>query len=228
MTRVVLIRHGESACNVAGVVGGHEGCTGLSAVGHMQAEKLADRLAATSELESAVALYSSKLDRAVQTASVIAPAVGEGALSVVPSCSLCELHPGVADGLSWEECRERYGEPDWEHDQAAVVSPGGETWTGFVDRASEAVRTLAERHSGELVVVACHGGVIEATMLAFLPMATPDRPLGLPTAYTSLTEWENSASGWRLVRYNDVAHLGGPHGAQKTGLHRARRQAQQA
>ena len=33
-------------------------------------------------------------------------------------------------------------------------------------------RTLAERHSGELVVVACHGGVIEATMLAFLPMAT--------------------------------------------------------
>ena len=45
MTRVVVIRHGESACNVAGVVGGHTGCSGLSPVGQMQAEKLRDRLA---------------------------------------------------------------------------------------------------------------------------------------------------------------------------------------
>jgi probable phosphoglycerate mutase len=227
MTRVVLVRHGESACNVAGVVGGHVGCSGLSPLGFTQAEKLRDRLGATGELVSADALYSSRLKRAVQTANVICPEVGAGTLDIISSCSLCELHPGEADGLSWEDCRERYGEPDWQHDPSAVVSPGGETWVGFVDRASEAVRALANRHSGGLVVVACHGGVVEATMLSFLPMHSRSIPLGLPTANTSMTEWELRASGWRLVRYNDVAHLGGPHVAQSTGPHLARR-AQQA
>jgi 2,3-bisphosphoglycerate-dependent phosphoglycerate mutase len=228
VTRVVLIRHGESACNVAGIVGGHVGCSGLSPVGQTQAEELRHRLARTAELASADALYSSRLDRAVQTANAILPEVGGGALSVISSCSLCELHPGEADGLSWDDCRARYGEPDWGHDPSAVVSPGGETWVGFVDRASDAVTALAERHDGGLVVVACHGGVIEATMLSFLPMQTRSKPLGLPTAYTSMTEWERGASGWRLVRYNDVAHLGGPYVAQMTGPHRARRRAQQA
>lgn len=228
MTRVVLIRHGESLCNVDGVVGGHQGCSGLSREGQMQAQKLRDRLLATAELASADALYSSRLDRAVQTANTILPAVGGGALDVISSCSLCELHPGEADGLSWKDCRERYGVPDWEHDPSAVVSPGGETWIGFVDRASGTVRELADRHSGGLVVIACHGGVIEASLLSFLPIETRSRPLGLPTSYTSLTEWEQAASGWRLVRYNDVAHLGGPHIAQADGVHRAGLRAQQA
>lgn len=228
MTRVVLIRHGESACNVDGVVGGHEGCSGLSPVGQQQAEKLLDRLLKTSELASAVAIYSSRLQRAVETANTILPAVGNGELDIISSCTLCELHPGEADGLSWEDCRERYGEPDWGNDPSAVVSPGGETWVGFVERASAAVQGLADRHDGGLVVVACHGGVIESSMLSFLPLATRNKPLGLPTAYTSLTEWEQSASGWRLVRYNDVAHLGGPYVAQKSGPHRPRSSIQQA
>lgn len=221
----MVIRHGESVCNVAGVVGGHNGCSGLSPRGREQAEKLRDRLAATGELEAADALYSSTLQRAVETADVIGPAVGRGALQVRSSPSLCELHPGVADGLSWGECRKRFGEPDWDHDPSAVVSPGGETWFEFVGRASGAVTTLADRHAGGLVVIACHGGVIEATILALLPMESRNKPIGLPTAYTSITEWENGPSGWRLVRYNDVAHLGGPHQAQKAGAHRPSQQA---
>jgi probable phosphoglycerate mutase len=225
VTRVVVIRHGESVCNVAGVVGGHSGCSGLSPIGRAQAEKLRDRLAVTRELASADALYSSTLQRAVETAEVIGPAVGGGALQIVASRTLCELDPGVADGLSWGDCRERYGEPDWEHDPSAVVSPGGETWLGFVDRASGAVRTLADRHAGGLVVIACHGGVIEATMLALLPIESRKTPIGLPTAYSSITEWEQRHSGWQLVRYNDVAHLGGPHQAQKAGAHRPSQQA---
>ncbi len=44
------------------------------------------------------------------------------------------------------------------------------------------------------MVVACHGGLVEATMLSFLPLSDRTRPLGLPTAYTSMTEWELDAS----------------------------------
>ena len=44
-------------------------------------------------------------------------------------------------------------------------------------------------------------------MLAFLPLAPDSGRLRLPTEHTSLTEWELDDEGWRLVRYNDAAHL---------------------
>jgi probable phosphoglycerate mutase len=228
MTRIVLVRHGESACNVAGIVGGHLGCTGLTTTGVAQAELLRDRLIATGEFSQAQALYSSVLARAVETARIIAPAIGGANLVVDQDCAVCELHPGEADGLSWPRFAELYGEPDWDTNPDAPVAPGGESWVSFVERAAGALRSLAERNTGELVVVACHGGIVEAAMLSFLPLSDRTRPLGLPTAYTSITEWELEASRWRLLRYNDVAHLGGPSKAQSAGPHTALRQVQQA
>jgi broad specificity phosphatase PhoE len=218
--RVVLIRHGESACNVAGVVGGHAGCTGLSLEGKAQSGILSERLRSTGELKGATALYSSVLPRAVETAEAIASAVGTGKLEVTPTCDLCELHPGEADGLAWEEVVTRYGQPELFSNPSEPIAPGGESWQEFVERVRRTLCDLAARHPDELVVAACHGGVIEASMVSFLPFGRQLQPMRLPTAYTSLTEWELDSTGWRLVRYNDVAHLGGPYGAQSEGLHR--------
>jgi probable phosphoglycerate mutase len=195
MTRVVLIRHGESQCNANGLVGGHDGCTGLTDKGRKQALALRNRLSETGELESADALYSSLLERAAETARIIAPAVGGGSLQLVESCSLCELHVGEGDGLEWTKFTELYGEPSWKDDPHSPISPGGESWTEFVKRASGGIAELANKHGGGLVVVACHGGVIEASMISFLPLQSHIRPWGLPTAYTSLTEWEYEESG---------------------------------
>jgi len=206
-TRVVLVRHGEATCNVAGVVGGRRGCTGLSPTGRLQAQALRDRLVRTGELAGAAAVYTSVLPRARHTAAICAP--GLGGAPAVADCELCELHPGDADGLSWDEFRLRYGEPDFDARPQTVVAPGGESWTSFVTRASAAVTRVADAHRGALVVVVCHAGVVEATMLSFLPVA-PGRRLGLPTEHTSLTEWERGERSWRLVRYNDAAHLRGP------------------
>ena len=203
-TRVVLVRHGEAACNVGGIVGGRRGCTGLTPAGRRQAEALAARLLDTGELAGATALYASVLARAQDTAAIVAPAIG--APAVVADCGLCELHPGEADGLTWDEFRHRYGEPDFDADPDAEVAPGGESWTTFVARAAAAVTGLAEAHPGALVVVVCHAGVIESTMVSFLPVA-PRRRLGLATEHTSLTEWERAGRAWRLIRYNDAAHL---------------------
>jgi probable phosphoglycerate mutase len=108
--------------------------------------------------------------------------------------------------MTWETFTERYGDPDWDVDPGRPVAPGGESWQGFVARASTAIAELAELHRGQRVVVACHAGVVEATMLRFLPVVDRHR-LGLRTAHTSLTEWERAEDAWRLVRYNDAAHL---------------------
>lgn len=206
-TRVVLVRHGEAVCNVAGVVGGQRGCTGLTDRGRHQVEALCRRLTETGELRGAAALYASVLPRAIETAALVAPSLGDGTMSVQTDCGLCELHPGLSDGLAWGDAVARYGEPDWDADPAVPLAPEGESWSGFVARAAAGVAAVAARHPGQVVVVACHAGVVEATMLTWL---SPGRSrLGLHTTHASITEWEVGERGWRLLRYNDAAHLAG-------------------
>ena len=71
------------------------------------------------------------------------------------------------------------------------------------------MRNFADEHEGELVVIACHGGVIEASLITLggLPLT---RPFDLWIDNTSMTEWQgrrvNGQLRWRLARLNDAAH----------------------
>jgi probable phosphoglycerate mutase len=199
-------------CNVSGVCGGRAGCTGLTERGVEQVIRLRDRLAVTGELAATDVLYASVLPRARQTAEILAPALvaGDGpGLSVISECGLCELHPGEADGLSWAEFADRFSPLDWDKDPDQAIAPGGESWTGFVNRAADMLTAIADRHRGQLVVVACHAGVIEASLLALLPVVggRQGARLQLRTQHASLTSWEVDDGRWRLLGYNDAAHL---------------------
>ncbi len=219
-TRLILIRHGEAACNVWGVCGGPKGCTGLTSHGIRQVEALRNRLLVTGELAGADVLYSSVLPRAIETAEIVAPALApretEGPAGPVPrvelDCGLCELHPGEADGLTWEEFTRQFGDPDWDVDPDRVIAPGGESWTGFVARVAETLEAVVARHPGSLVVAACHAGVIEAAMLAMLPVAGgwEGARLQLRTHHSSITGWEIDHGRWRLLGFNDAGHLSIP------------------
>ncbi len=227
-TRLVLVRHGEAVCNVSGVCGGPFGCTGLTERGVHQVEALRDRVALTGELAGTDALYASILPRAIQTAEILAPVLmgaDRSALPLVTDCGLCELHPGEADGLTWAQFAKRFGQLqlDWDTDPDQAIAPGGESWTGFVNRAADALATIAHRHPGQLVVIACHAGVIEASLLALLPVAggRQGARLQLRTQHASLTTWEIELGRWRLLTYNDAAHhLAGdrPEGQGALGL----------
>ena len=213
---------------MSGLCGGPAGCTGLTERGVHQVELLRDRLALTGELAGTDALYASVLPRAIQTAEILAPALvgaARSALPLVTDCGLCELHPGEADGLTWAQFAERFGQLqlDWDTDPGQAIAPGGESWTGFVNRAADALATIANRHPGQLVVVACHAGVIEASVLALLPVAGGrlGPRLQLRTQHASLTSWEIEHGRWRLLGYNDAAHhLAGdrPEGLGALGL----------
>jgi probable phosphoglycerate mutase len=207
-TRIVLVRHGEAACNVNGVVGGRLGCTGLTDLGRRQVSALAARLAESGELGVVDALYSSVLPRAIETANLLRPALGANVAETVADCELCELHPGEADALTWQQVIDRFGVPEWDTDPGRLIAPGGESWTSFVKRVGAGVHALAERHPGQLVVAAVHAGVIEATMIAFLdiPRATSRRGWARIT-HASVTEWEwvPTESRWVLLRFNDAS-----------------------
>lgn len=212
-TRIVLIRHGEAECNVNRVVGGVEGCTGLTALGRRQVAELADRLYESRELREATTLYSSVLPRAIETAERLRPVVGPGPAAlgpVVQDCDLCELHPGESDGMSWDDVVEKLGVPDWDRDPGAPIAPGGESWSSFVVRASDAVRALARRHPGELVVAAVHAGVIESTMISFLGIRPEVYRRGwVHIVHASMTEWAwvPDEDRWVLVRFNDASGI---------------------
>jgi broad specificity phosphatase PhoE len=215
-TRLVLIRHGEAVCNVSGVCAGRRGCGGLTPLGRRQVEALWHRLQVSGELAGTDALYASVLPRAIETAELVASAlVGVGAdgrrgppPSLVTECGLCELHPGEADGLTWEEFTERFGGLDWDADPDQPIAPGGESWSGFVNRVAGALDGIVAHRVGRLVVVATHAGVIEASILAKMPVVggLEGARLGLRTQHASMTTWEINAGQWRLLGYNDAVH----------------------
>ena len=206
-TRVVLVRHGESKVTVSRVIGGPRTCTGLSPLGVEQSERLRDRLAETGELSDASVLLSSEYARAIETAEIFGPSLG---LSAQTDGRFGEHDPGpVCDGLSFEEFVERYGMPDWHGDPHAVTFPDGETLATFHHRVGEALSEAVRRHTGGLVVVSCHGGVVDAAFRYLLRLPQTGA-FELHTTNTSLTEFVQSKPGrWRLTRYNDAAHLAG-------------------
>jgi 2,3-bisphosphoglycerate-dependent phosphoglycerate mutase len=161
-TRLVLVRHGQAGCNVAGVVGGPRGCTGLTDLGRAQARALAQRLALTREFDDAVAAYSSVLPRAKETAQLVRAALPVS--QVVEDCDLCELHPGLADAMEWDEMVATFGGPDWDVDPTQPFAPEGESRTGFYERCAAAFHRLASRHPTGVVLLFVHGGVVEQAM----------------------------------------------------------------
>ncbi len=210
-TRLVLIRHGESNVTVRRVIGGHRTCDGLSPLGMLQTERLAARWAEYGEIDADV-LISSHYARAAQTAEILRPALGLGAVEVDPDFGEHDPGPDI-DGLSFDAYIERYGTPDWNGDPHTEIFPGGETTAEFHLRVGAAVSRLVRVRAGSSIVIVCHGGVIDAVFRQ-LTRNTATGGFDLLTLNTSITEFEGpaaeSTSGfWKLLRYNDAAHLAG-------------------
>jgi broad specificity phosphatase PhoE len=205
ITRLVLVRHGESVSNVSRTFGGPRTCTGLSDAGRWQSERLARRLRLTGELAGTV-LYASAYPRAMETAKLIAPALGDPELIIDERFG--ELDPGEdIDGMLWDDIVARYA-PNWDDEDAdAVLFPGGETIGQLHRRVVAAIDDLLEEHPGGLITVCTHGGVVDAAMR--IAMRVPPRGwIELFATHTALTVLSSSASGrWRVDRYNDAAHL---------------------
>jgi probable phosphoglycerate mutase len=207
VTRLIFVRHGESNTTVARRIGGFRTCTGLSPLGRQQAERLRDRLAASAEITADV-LISSQFDRAKETAEIVAPALGGLPIEIVEGFG--EHDPGEeCDGITFDDFVERYGQRDWESDPYSIGFPGGETLAKFHLRIGEAVADTVRRHTDKTVVIFCHGGVVDAALRQAMK-APAVGAFDIWTLNTSITELELVKPGrWRLLRYNDHAHLAG-------------------
>lgn len=215
-TRLVLIRHGESRAQTDRIVAGHSGCSGLSDLGRRQAAALARRFAETGELGTVGAIYTSLMARAVETAEIVAGAVGG---AVERDCDFCEHHPGESgDGLPWNEFDRQFPAPaTWDPDHRRPAD--GESWNEMRGRVARGLDRVIDRHAGETILVVCHGGVVGHSMGRWLDLPhLSERPSGswFLVANTAITEWrygphplEPGHTGWQLLRFNDHAHLAG-------------------
>jgi broad specificity phosphatase PhoE len=210
VTRLLLVRHGESNTTVARRIGGPRTCSGLTPLGVEQSQRLRDRWATGSEPAVDV-LIASQYPRARQTAEVLQAAFPGVGMDIDSGWG--EHDPGPeCDGLLFTEYLERHPEAAaaWStQDPFAEVFPGGETLAAFHERVVAAIDRTVSTHPDASVLVACHGGVVDAVLRHVLATA-PTGGFEIHTLNTSITELVRGPKGvWRLIRYNDTAHLAG-------------------
>jgi 2,3-bisphosphoglycerate-dependent phosphoglycerate mutase len=209
-TELVIARHGEAVCNVAGIVGGEHGCTGLTHLGRDQVEQLAARLAAEHKNRPYAAFYTTPRLRVIQTAEIITQALH---LPATIDPELRGPDHGDADGQPWADVKTAFQGPP-QHAPDSQYADGSETWNGCLDRATSSLQKILARHDGERILMAAHGETVEAahTLLLGLPCSACLR-LGFVTDHASLTRWQRPTNRfgrtiWQLVTHNDTQHLG--------------------
>jgi broad specificity phosphatase PhoE len=198
-TRLILVRGGRG--DAEGRFYEHGG-PGLDDVGRAQAERVATRLAEILAVDRVAPVISSRRPRSIETAEVIASALGVPVGE--PTCELCQMHPGLAEGLTQEQMSERFG-PNY------AFVPGAESWPEFVVRATEALPAIARRHRGRTVIAVTESAVMKASFMAFGGMPIPAAEV-IMTEEGSITDWSCLVEGdirrvgtWRLERYNETA-----------------------
>lgn len=156
-TRIIAIRHGETAWNVDTRIQGQLDI-GLNARGQWQAEQVAKALAQ----EPIAKIYASDLARAFTTAQAIARH-NPHAREVHPHAGLRERAFGTFEGQTWADIETRWPEESkrWRQRDPHFAPPGGETPVQVRERVEATVNAIAREHMGELVVLVAHGGVMD-------------------------------------------------------------------
>lgn len=202
-TRIIAIRHGETAWNVETRIQGHLDIP-LNDTGRWQARRLAAALAG----EQIAAIYSSDLMRAMQTAQGVADGVG---LAVVADTALRERAFGRFEGRTFADIESAWPEDAlrWRKRDPAFVPPeGGESLLQFRERIVGALDRLAAVHVGEQIALVAHGGVMDVLYRAATgqDLLAP-RTWLLGNAAINRLLW--TPQGLTLVGWGDAAHLEG-------------------
>ena len=199
-TRLIAVRHGETAWNVGTRIQGQLDI-GLNATGEWQARRVGQALAD----EAIDVIYASDLARAWNTALEIARPLR---LQVRPEPRLRERAFGCFEGMSFAEIEQNL--PDqarlWRERDPAFTPEGGESLLVFRDRITAVAAELAARHPGELVVLVAHGGVMDV-----LYRAATRQGLQAPRTWllgnASINRLLWTAEGFSLVGWSDTTHL---------------------
>lgn len=199
MSRIFLVRHGETELNHAGRLQGHTDAD-LSALGYRQAEMLGDYLAA----ESIDTIYSSDLRRAAKTAEIIAR---QQQKPVITCPELREINYGKLEGLTFGEVERLYPSVAklFLDKTARLEFPGGESADQFGQRVRRFLDRLKPQPEQTILIVA-HGGPLRFLICSLLGIDPQHwRQIQLDLASVSVI---NTCPEIAVIsRLNDISHL---------------------
>lgn len=203
-TRIIAIRHGETAWNTDTRIQGHTDIP-LNDTGHWQAARLAEALAD----EPISAIYASDLSRAWETASYVGRALG---VAVVADQGLRERGFGTFEGRTFADIEKETPEQArlWRGRDPDFAPEGGESLVTLRERVVATFARLAARHPGELIALVGHGGVMDVMYRAATRLdIQAARTWALGNAAINRLLW--TPEGFSLVGWADTQHLdGGP------------------
>ena len=157
MTRLILVRHGESAANAVKAFAGHSDFP-LTDLGRAEARLAADYLLKT---EKPDVIYASDFLRAYETGVIISEAFQ---MPLIKDEHFREIFAGDWEGMKFSDIAEQYPEEfkTWRTDYANARPVGGESTVEVYRRTVPYVTELCKKHDGECVLVATHATVIRA------------------------------------------------------------------
>lgn len=200
MTRLYLIRHGETEWNKLEKT---QGCTdiNLSENGYIQAERLARRLLN----EGIDAVYTSDLKRAYVTARIIADQLNT---EVFTHPGLREMNFGCWEGLDFHSIKRDYTETHrlWISSPDKAVIPGAEELLEVQNRVTAAVQGIVSLNSGGRIALVSHGVTLKCLIFGLLGIDLGNlSKIRLDNCSLSIVEHRNGR--YVLDLMNDTCHV---------------------
>ncbi len=200
-TRVFLIRHGATVLSAEDRFAG-ETDVELSDEGREQARRLAERL----RTEKIIAIYTSPLGRASETAQIVARPHN---LEVVTRAGLREISHGHWEQMTRQEVEEKFpGEAAaWEEDPYTFAPVGGESGLAVTARALPVLLEIVRTHRESPVAIISHKATIRlllSSLLGFDPRRYRDN-LDQNPAALNIVDFRDTTHA-RLTLFNDTSH----------------------
>jgi broad specificity phosphatase PhoE len=201
-TRVILIRHGQTAWNAEQVFRGRADVP-LDDVGRRQAAALAEALYG----EPIAHIAASPLSRAVQTAEALAVA---RSLQPHPTPHLIDIDFGAWQGMPHGEVRQRFRDmyATWLSRPHEVTFPNGESLDAVAERSAAALAKLTTEYSGQTIAVVAHRVVNKVLLCHIIGLGNSHFwQIRQDTACINRFHVGGTAPGFVLDCLNDTCHL---------------------
>ena len=195
---IIFLRHGQAENNTKKILAGRSPNVNLTQTGLEQAEQAGEMLKSL----NISAIYTSPIDRALQTAQIVSKHCG---LEVVTDDRLIELDMGKFTMMPYNESFEKHGNVFLKFYQGSdeVSENEVETFSQVQKRVTEMVDSILNKHKDENVVLVTHMDPIKAMIGKVLDLK-PEVLFELIIANASLNIFKNGDQKFYLTAINSM------------------------